>query len=269
MVASASGTRRGIAAHPQHAGVFATSGAGIFSLTAAEPDSEPLHALADRDADGVRNSVDAFPFNRSEYLDTDGDGIGNNLDLDDDGDGVDDSQDGAPLDRFESVDTDSDGLGDGVDGDDDGDRVADFFDAFPLDNGEWADTDGDGVGDNADTDDDGDRVSDTFDAFPTYAREWRDTDGDGIGNNLDTDDDNDGLADRVDPDRLNGETSDRLAFGFTRGNIRLDRHRVWPECGLKCTRPSPVDLCIRSLREISRPMDSCAWEMVPARTFSS
>ena len=217
-----------IAAHPQHESVFATSGAGIFSLITAEPDREPLHVLADRDSDGVRNSVDAFPFNRSEYLDTDGDGIGNNLDLDDDGDGVDDSHDGAPLDRFESVDTDSDGIGDGIDGDEDGDRVADFFDAFPLDSGEWADTDGDGVGDNADNDDDGDRVSDTFDAFPTYAREWRDTDGDGIGNNLDTDDDNDGLADRVDPDRLNGENTGRLAFDFTRGNIRLNRHIVSP-----------------------------------------
>lgn len=219
---------RWIAAHSQHAGVFATNGAGIFSLHAPELDRKPLDAVTDTDGDGVRNSVDAFPLNRSEYLDTDGDGIGNNLDLDDDGDGVDDSLDGVPLDRFESVDTDSDGLGDGADGDDDGDRVADFFDSFPLDSGEWADTDGDGVGDNADNDDDGDRISDAVDAFPTYASEWLDTDGDGIGNNLDTDDDNDGLTDLADPDRLNGKKIDRLAFGFTRNNIRLDRHRVWP-----------------------------------------
>ena len=217
-----------VAAHPQHSSVFATSGAGLFSLTAAEPDADPTEALTDSDADGVSNVVDAFPFNRSEYLDTDSDGMGNNLDHDDDGDGIDDSQDGVPLDRFESIDTDSDGIGDGADGDDDGDRVEDFFDSFPLDGSEWADTDGDGIGDNTDPDDDGDQVEDIADAFPTYAREWLDTDGDGIGNNLDTDDDNDGLADNVDPDPLNGEESDHLVFGLTRSNILLAAHRVWP-----------------------------------------
>ena len=230
---------RWIAAHSQHASVFATNGTGIFSLNAPGPDRKPLDAMTDRDADGVRDSVDAFPVNRSEYLDTDGDGIGNNLDLDDDGDGVNDSRDGAPLDRFESIDSDSDGIGDGADGDDDGDRVADFFDAFPLNSREWADTDGDGIGDNADNDDDGDRVSDAVDAFPTDAREWLDADGDGIGNNLDTDDDNDGLADRVDPDRLNGERTDRLAFGLTRNNIRLSNHREWTQVRVEMHESQP------------------------------
>ena len=219
----------GVAAHPQHAGVFATNGTGVFSLNAAEPDGDSSGLPTDTDGDGVSNSVDAFPLDRSEYLDTDGDGVGNGLDPDDDGDGTDDSQDGAPLDRFESIDTDADGIGDGADADDDGDRVEDFFDSFPLDSTEWADTDGDGIGNRADTDDDGDGVHDIVDAFPTYAGEWLDTDDDGIGNNLDTDDDNDGLEDHADSEPLQGTEIAHLAFGSTYNNPRLDLHRVWPE----------------------------------------
>ncbi|MCK4751055.1 MAG: hypothetical protein KAT15_28550, partial [Bacteroidales bacterium] len=51
----------------------------------------PDHEEPDFDGDGFPkcNAVpwDAFPFDPEEWLDTDGDGIGNNLDLDDDGDG--------------------------------------------------------------------------------------------------------------------------------------------------------------------------------------
>ena len=53
---------------------------------------------------GVRDDVDAFPDDPREWLDTDGDGIGNNEDDDDDDDGTLDSvelADGTdPLDRF-------------------------------------------------------------------------------------------------------------------------------------------------------------------------
>ncbi|HEY9033773.1 MAG TPA: GLUG motif-containing protein, partial [Pseudomonadales bacterium] len=73
----------------------------------------------DSDGDGYFNSEDDLPFDASEWLDTDGDGIGNNADSDDDNDGV-----------------------------------ADNEDAFPLDDSEWLDTDGDGIGNNADSDDD-------------------------------------------------------------------------------------------------------------------
>lgn len=45
----------------------------------------------DNDADGIDNSVDAFPDDPTEWLDTDNDGIGNNADTDDDGDGMPDS----------------------------------------------------------------------------------------------------------------------------------------------------------------------------------
>src|SRR3569832_1698347 len=45
----------------------------------------------DSDDDGVVDSQDAFPDDPTEWLDSDGDGIGNNRDLDDDGDGLPDS----------------------------------------------------------------------------------------------------------------------------------------------------------------------------------
>ena len=139
-------------------------------------------------------------------VDTDGDGIADNVDADDDNDGVADDDDAFPLDPDESVDTDGDGIGDNADGDDDDDGVADADDAFPLDPDESVDTDGDGIGDNADGDDDDDGVADGDDAFPLDPDESVDTDGDGIGNNADGDDDDDGVADDddafpLDPDR--------------------------------------------------------------------
>ena len=48
-------------------------------------------ASVDTDNDGYPDAVDAFPNNPNEWLDTDGDGTGNNTDLDDDGDGMPDA----------------------------------------------------------------------------------------------------------------------------------------------------------------------------------
>lgn len=152
----------------------------------------------DFDGDGVPNAEDAFPFNPTESVDTDGDGIGNNADPDDDNDGVPDEEDAFPLDETESVDTDGDGIGNNADPDDDNDGVPDAEDAFPLDDTESVDTDGDGIGNNADPDDDNDGVPDSEDAFPLDETESVDTDGDGIGNNADDDDDNDGVPDAQD-----------------------------------------------------------------------
>jgi len=64
------------------------------------------------------------------------------------------------------LDTDGDGINDDVDTDDDNDGVADVNDAFDLDASESIDTDADGVGNNADTDDDGDGTADANDLFP-------------------------------------------------------------------------------------------------------
>lgn len=57
-----------------------------------------LDENCDSDNDGVKNAQDAFPFDPSETLDTDLDGIGNNADPDDDNDGVPDADDSEPLD---------------------------------------------------------------------------------------------------------------------------------------------------------------------------
>ena len=128
----------------------------------------------DFDDDGVVNEQDAFPYDASETLDTDSDGIGNNADTDDDGDDWSDEDETAegtdPLDaQLVPVDTDGDGIGNVTDTDDDGDEVPDTEDAFPLDPTEAYDADGDGVGDNADDDDDNDQVKDVNDECPNSA----------------------------------------------------------------------------------------------------
>jgi parallel beta-helix repeat protein/VCBS repeat-containing protein len=94
-----------------------------FTLTVTEKDS---------DSDGVPDSIDAFPNNANETIDTDSDGIGNNADTDDDGDGVPDTEDAFPLNPAETTDTDGDGIGNNADLDDDGDGVLDVNDPEPL-----------------------------------------------------------------------------------------------------------------------------------------
>ena len=184
--------------------------------------SEFLGVL-DSDSDGFADGDYAFPVDGNEWIDTDGDGIGNNADTDDDGDGVADNEDAFPLDAAEWLDTDGDGIGNNVDTDDDDDGVADDEDALPLNAGETVDTDGDGIGNNADTDDDGDGVADNEDAFPLDAAEWLDTDGDGIGNNVDTDDDDDGVADDEDALPLDASRSTVSAGGNSSSGGYVDR----------------------------------------------
>ena len=104
--------------------------------------------------------------------DSDGDGIADEIDLDDDNDGVDDINDAFPLDPTETKDSDGDGVGDNAD-------------AFPDDPAETADFDRDGIGDNADLDDDNDGVLDVNDVFPLDPAESADADGDSIGDNAD------------------------------------------------------------------------------------
>jgi hypothetical protein len=106
---------------------------------------------ADDDNDGVPGAKDAFPLEREEWADADGDRIGDNLDADLDGDGIGDdcNRNGRPDHEEQDLD------GDGVPG-----AGTIPWDVFPRDPQEWRDTDGDGLGDNADPDDDGDGYTD-------------------------------------------------------------------------------------------------------------
>ena len=180
---------------------------GLF-MTNPEVTDYGTHRDHDDDGDGVDDLSDAFPLDGSETTDFDGDGIGDNADLDDDGDGwFDIMETQCGFDPLNSTsmpsDNDEDGLCDSIDPDDDNDGYADEFDEFPHDAGEWVDTDSDGIGDNADEDDDDDGVLDDDDAFPTNNAEWNDLDGDGLGSNADTDDDGDGVLDENDAFPMN------------------------------------------------------------------
>ena len=151
-----------------------------------------LIILDDADRDRVADKYDEFPNNPTESVDTDGDGIGNNADLDDDGDSVNDLADGYPLISLNGLlDSDGDGIpnicdascilaGMTEDKDDDDDGVADENDLFPLDSTETIDSDLDGTGNNADTDDDNDGVLDASDDYPLNSIYSKDSDNDGM-----------------------------------------------------------------------------------------
>ena len=133
-------------------------------------------------------------------MDTDGDGVKNNVDEDDDNDGYSDLDEllcnSDPLDiNDQPLDLDQDGIPNCKDSDIDGDGCINTQDVFPRDSSECEDTDGDGLGNNVDVDDDNDGVIDSDDAFPLDPNESKDADNDGIGDNTDTDDNNDGFND--------------------------------------------------------------------------
>ena len=133
----------------------------------------------DTDGDSFVDPVDDLPLDPGDWLDNDGDGIGNKGDTDDDNDGVNDELDAFPFDNTESNDSDGDGLGDNAD-------------VFPEDATETEDADGDGVGDNADIDDDGDGIADVADVYrldpeKSNLESWKfigENAGDGAGTSL-------------------------------------------------------------------------------------
>lgn len=85
------------------------------SDAATVPSSASCISQTDSDHDGVPDDQDAFPNDASESVDTDGDGIGNNADIDDDNDGISDADEVAnglnPLDASDAqADADGDGF---------------------------------------------------------------------------------------------------------------------------------------------------------------
>ncbi|KAB7627950.1 putative Ig domain-containing protein [Alkalilimnicola sp. S0819] len=174
-------------------------GDGLTSLEEFQRGTHPTKA--DTDGDGHHDGLDVFPLDETEWLDTDGDGIGNNADTDDDGDGLPDAYESANgLDPLDAADATADPDGDTLDNtteyqrgtdpqraDTDGDGHNDNVDAFPLDEAEWGDNDGDGTGDNADADDDNDGLPDTYETAhgldPLDAADaTADGDSDGLNN---------------------------------------------------------------------------------------
>jgi len=105
-------------------------GDGIANLDEYLLGTDPIVFEEDQDGDGYFGDSDRFPADPNEWLDTDGDGQGNNADLDDDGDGYLDGEDALPLDASEYLDSDLDGLGNNVDPDDDNDGISDEQEAI-------------------------------------------------------------------------------------------------------------------------------------------
>jgi len=141
-------------------------GAKVFSLSGFDAGIHKAKIVTEENNYFVIDALRIYPNTVQVSVDTDGDGIANDIDTDDDGDGVLDVNDTFPLDSSETIDTDNDGIGNNSDKDDDGDGVLDVNDAFPLDSSESIDTDNDGLGNNADKDDDGDGVLDRDDIDP-------------------------------------------------------------------------------------------------------
>lgn len=176
-----------------------------------------------------------------EGNDADGDGVSDNIDIDDDNDGVTDvaesggvaplgdaDGDGVPnyVDTTPGTgvpafsDSNSDGVSDAFDADKDGiinawdldsdnDGIADIAEAGGVD------TNGDGRIDGAFADSDGDGLANTYDASSGgVAIANPDTDGDGVLNLLDLDSDNDGIPDVVEAGGTDAN-NDGALDGFT------------------------------------------------------
>ena len=173
--------------------------------TTSTPSTDP-----DSDGDGFLDSVDAFPNDPLEWIDTDGDNIGNNSDNDDDGDGFSDDieiiNNSDPLDDNSiPIDIDGDGLINPEDLDDDGDGFSDIIEDLvgtsPNDNNDFPlDTDNDGIINFYDDDDDNDGQLDEYENICgsdplNFMFFSTDTDLDGLPDCIDLDDDNDGFSD--------------------------------------------------------------------------
>ncbi len=136
------------------------------------------------------SSTISVQFTELVTLDTDNDGITNDIDLDDDNDGLTDLFEGDA-----TIDSDGDGVFDSLDLDSDGDGISDLLESRGID------ADNNGLVDNF-IDINADGYDDTLAGMVLIDL---DTDADGVADRLDLDSDNDGLSDviesaGVDPD---------------------------------------------------------------------
>lgn len=182
-----------------------TSGTGQGGSDTSEPVSWTITAAGciDVDLDGIEDFIDPEIL----FIDSDGDGLHDNVDSDDDNDGLSDLEEGDGL-----LDTDGDGIPDSLDTDSDNDGIADVDEngdtdgdgipdsQEPANSDVSTDTDGDGITDDVDVDDDNDGLSDEQEGNGLV-----DTDGDGIPDSRDPDSDNDGIADDQESGDINGD----------------------------------------------------------------
>jgi WD40 repeat protein len=153
----------------------------VCPLVSGNSNDPATRGCTDSDSDGYVDPVDVFPTDPFQWVDSDGDGFGDNTAVPSGDDCVDVYGKSYENNRHGCPDADFDGW-------------ADVDDAFPNDTLQWKDTDGDGWGDNYawfnDTIQDLDNPGESFiirnqtgDAFPTIVDQWSDMDGDGWGDN--------------------------------------------------------------------------------------
>jgi len=216
------GTPAGISSHVT-AILRDTSGTGQGGSDTSEPVSWAITTAGcvDVDLDGIDDSIDPEIL----FVDTDGDGLHDNVDLDDDNDGLSDLEEGNGL-----LDTDGDGIPDSLDTDSDNDGIADADEIGDADGDGIpdsqepdgtdvsTDTDGDGIPDDLDNDDDNDGLTDEEEGNGLV-----DTDGDGIPDSLDPDSNNDGIGDNESPevDPQSGISNGLVQTGLKGGGCSL------------------------------------------------